>query len=178
MMDRIIFRRAISFLLVSSRYREFCKNSSDDVLPYLFNWDDMMAMKSKLKCHKSTSTFLKAEHLLFGSLTLFVHMQLLFNSMLLHSYVPHEFLKGIITPLVKDQDGDLSDTGNYRGVWLSPVFAFLFEHGLLIKFGYLLQSDELQFGYKSKHSTNHAIFVLRTCIDFLLNMDHMFLALF
>jgi hypothetical protein len=48
---------------------------------------------------------------------------------------------------------------------LSVVFAFLFEHAVLLKAGHLLESDHLQFGFKPKHSTSHAIYVMQTYID-------------
>ena len=57
----------------------------------------MIHLTEKLKLNKSSATFLKAEHILYGSPQLFVHLQLLFNSMLQHSYVPTDFLAGVIT---------------------------------------------------------------------------------
>ena len=46
------------------------------------------------------------------------------------------------------------------------VFAYLFEHAMLMKIGYLLHTDSLQFGYKKRHSTSHATFSLKECIDY------------
>ena len=60
----------------------------------------------------------------------------------------------------------MSSLENYRGITLSHVFSFIFEHALLLKFGHFFSTDNLQFGYKKSHSTSHAIFVLRTCIDY------------
>ena len=85
--------------------------------------------------------------------------------MLQHSYVLTEFLSGVISPLIKDAEGDHGCTSNYRGLTLSVVFAFLFEHAFLLKVGHLLKSDSLQFGYKKHHSTTDALFVLQTCIE-------------
>ena len=125
----------------------------------------MLIIMSKLKKQKATSTFMKPEHLILGSPALIVHLQLLFNALSIHCYVPTEFLKGIVTPLVKDREGDLSDPDDYRGIFLSHILSFLYEHGLVLKFGHYLDSNSLQFGYKSKHSTNHALYVLRSCVD-------------
>ena len=61
---------------------------------------------------------------------------------------------------------DCSDTNNYRAITLSPCLAQLFEHCLLAKFGCFLNSDDLQFGFKRRHSTSHAIFTLRSCVDY------------
>jgi hypothetical protein len=66
---------------------------------------------------------------------------------------------------VKDRDGDSSDPSNYRGVTLSNIVSKLFEKALRLKFAHHLNSDDLQFGFKSQHSTSHAIFSLKTCVD-------------
>ena len=153
--------------LFSQRYLPYCNERlNESITDYLFTWDDMMKVVEKLKLNKSTATFLKAEHILNGSPQLIVHFQLLFNTMLQHSYVPMELLNGVISPLVKNQDGDLTDTANYRGITLSPVVSYMFEHALLLKFGRWLLSDDMQFGYKPKHSTTHAIFALKSCINY------------
>ena len=119
-----------------------------------------------LKTGKASASFVKAEHILYGSPRLAYHLHILFNAMIQHSYVPYEFLNGVITPLIKDTEGDHSDPKNYRGLTLGVVFSFLFEHAMLLKIGHLLFTDSVQFGYKKRHSTSHAIFCLKECIDF------------
>ena len=125
----------------------------------------MLDMSHKLKAGKATATFVKYENILFGLPKLMLHLHILFNSLIQHSYVPHEFLVGVITPLVKDSEGDNSSTSNYRPLTLSVVFASMFEIPVLSKISHLLNTDSLQFGYKAKHSTSHALYVLRSCID-------------
>ena len=141
-------------------------HQSDSISPMLLSFSDMLSVVSKLKTGKSSASFVKAEHLLNGSPKLVVHLHILFNAMILHSYVPTEFLNGVITPLIKDSEGNHSDPNNYRGLTLGVVFSYLFEHALLLKVGHLLTTDNLQFGYKQKHSISHAIFTLRSCIEF------------
>ena len=144
----------------------FSVHESDSLTPYYLTWHEMINVMSTLKMGKATSTFLKAEHILFGSPKLVVHLHLLFNAMIQHSYVPCEFLNGMITPLVKDSEGNHSDPNNYRGLTLGVVLSQLFENAILSKIGHLLNTDSLQFGYKKRHSCAHAIFALRTCIDY------------
>ena len=108
----------------------------------------------------------KLRLILHGSTQLVIHLHLLFNAIVQHSYVPCDFLKGVVTPIVKDSEGDISSIENYRGITLSHTFSFLFEHGILLKIDSFLQSDDLQFGYKKKHSTNHAIYTVKRCIDY------------
>ena len=70
------------------------------------------------------------------------------------------------TPVVKDSEGDISSTTNYCAITLSVFFASMFESAILNKIGYLLKTDHLQFGYKKRHSCSHAVYVMRTCIDY------------
>ena len=148
-------------------YRNYASShDSDPLTPFYLTWYEMVEVLSKLKTGKATSTFLKAEHILLGSPKLAIHLHLLFNAMIQHSYVPKEFLEGVISPLVKDAEGDHSDPNNYRGLTLGVVISQLFEHALLLKIGDYLTTSDLQFGYKKKHSCTHAIFALKTCVDY------------
>ena len=125
----------------------------------------MKLIAGKLKLGKSSNSFITAEHILYGSPKLMVHLHILFNAFLQHSIVPGDFLKGTISPVIKNSSGDLNATDNYRGVTLSSTFAHMFENALRLKFGDYLVSDDLQFGFKPKHGTNHAVFTLKSCVN-------------
>ena len=148
-------------------YLEYSNNhASDSLIPYYLTWHEMVNLLSNLKTGKATATFLKAEHILLGSPKLAVHLHLLINAMIQHAYVPCEFLQGVITPLVKDTEGDHTDPGNYRRLTLGVVISHLFENAILLKIGHLLTTDNLQFGYKKRHSCAHAIYALRSCVEY------------
>ena len=125
----------------------------------------MLDIASKIKAGKATAGLLRPEHFLYGSPELLRHFQILFNGMIQHSYVPSAFLTGTITPFIKDSQGDASSTSNYRGITLSCLPAKLFEVLIQMKTHHLLGTDELQFGFKSKTSTSHAIFTLQSVVD-------------
>ena len=84
----------------------------------------------------------------------------LFNAMLQHDYVPDNFGRGIIIPLIKDKSGDASSSSNYRGITLSSTIFKLFEICLLDLFGKYLTSLDLQFGFKKGVSCRDAIYAL------------------
>ena len=151
-------------------YKDYSDGHCNDTINHLYlSWSEMLLVMSKLKLGKSSASFVKAEHLIYGSPKLAWHLHLLFNSMIQHSYVPYEFLNGVISPLIKDSEGNHSDIQNYRGLTLGVVFSYLFEHALLLKIGHLLTSDSLQFGYKKSHSTSHAIYSLNECVEYFTN---------
>ena len=129
----------------------------------------MLDAVSKLKVGKASSTFMKAEHIFCGSPELIIYLHFLFNGLLSHSYMPQEFLCGTITPIVKDSNGDMTKSSNYRPITLGPVFLMLFEHLLMNKFGHYLDTCDLQFGYKRSHSTSHAMFVLKEVVHYFTN---------
>ena len=146
------------------------EHKDDNISDHFLSWDNMISVMSKLKAGKASGSSVKAEHILHGSPQLTVHLHLLFNSLIQHGYVPTDFLRGIITPIIKDPEGDASSVDNYRGITLSHVFSYLFEHAILLKISDCLSSDDLQFGYKKMHSTNHAVYTVKRCIDYF--VDH------
>ena len=143
----------------------FSQHINDSISPYFISWSEMMDIVAKIKLGKSSSGTSKPEHVFFGSPVLVCHLQLLFNGLIQHGYVPTEFLKGTITPIVKDPQGDVSDPANYRGITLSCLPAKLFEFAIQLKTTHLLGTDHLQFGFKRKTSTNHALFSLKTTVN-------------
>ena len=146
-------------MYVSSRSNEL-------VTPFLFSWSDMLDAVFNLKVGKATSTFVKAEHIFYGCPELLCYLHLLFNGLLSHSYLPHDFLCGTISPVVKDPNGDCTSSSNYRPITLGPIFSQMFEYALLNKFGFYLETEDTQFGFKKSHSTSHAIFILKECINY------------
>ena len=81
-----------------------------------------------------------------GSPKFMTHLHILFNALLLHGFVPNDFVKGTISPIVKDTTGDINSANNYRGVTVCSIFSQLFESALRLKFGHCLVSDDLQLG--------------------------------
>ena len=152
---------------LANRFPSYLNSGLDEsISPFFLSWNDMITISGKLKEGKSSTTFLTAEHILHGSPKLAAHLHLLFNAFIQHSFVPIDFLNGTISPVVKNSSGDLHSTDNYRGVTLSSVLALMFENGLRLKFGSFLSSHDLQFGFKPKHSVNHAVFTLKSCVNY------------
>ena len=143
----------------------FENHKLDSLLPHFISWDEMLTAVSTIKLGKSSATFLKPEHIIHGPPEMMIHIHLLFNGLIQHGYVCSEFLKGTIVPIVKDYSDNLYSASNYRGVTLGSTISQLFEQCILLKISHLLVSDDLQFGYKKKHSTSHAMFVLKTCVN-------------
>ena len=148
-------------------YNEYNEaHENDNISPFLISWSEFLVCISKVKTGKATGSFVKPQHLLHSSPLLSFHLHLLFNALIQHQYVPTDFLHTIVTPIIKDTGGNHSDSTNYRPVTLSSLFSQLFEHAISIKVKHLLWTDYLQFGFKAKHSTSHALFMLNETVDY------------
>ena len=147
----------------------FSAHKNDNISCFFFTRADIIDMVDKLKLRKSYAGFVRTEHISNGSPKLMFHLHILFNSMLQHGYLPTYFLRGSITPLVKNRDGDVTDSTNYRAITLSPIFMQMYEMLEKSKFGYFLKTDDRQFGFKPGVSTNHAIYSLKKTADYFTN---------
>ena len=139
---------------------------SDDISSFYLTRNDMMSIAAKIKVGKASAGVIRPEHFLQGSSCLMGHFTILFNAMIQHGVVPTDFLKGKISPIVKDSNGDVSSTKNYRGITLSSLPAKLFEYAIQIKTSKYLKTDDLQFGFKGKTSTSHALYSLDSTVNY------------
>ena len=89
--------------------------------------------------------------------------------MLRHAFVPKQFRFGFIIPVIKDHQGNLSDTGNYRPITIAPIVSKLFEHVLKSTFCDVLNTSCNQFGFKRNSSTSHALHCLRETVTYYVN---------
>ena len=69
-------------------------------------------------------------------------------------------------PLVKDKLASRSDMSNYRGITLSSTISKVLELVLADMCKSNLQSSDLQFGFKHKHSTTMCSFLVRETIEY------------
>jgi len=103
----------------------------------------------KLKRGRSAgSGEIRAEHLLYSHPLLILQLSLLFRIIILYSHVPDAFGPGMIIPVPKGDDCDLSSTDKYRAITISPCISKLFELCLSSVSHPWLQSDELQSAFK------------------------------
>ena len=123
-------------------------------------------LRQMSKCKAPGIDNIEVEHLLYAHPLAVVLLCVLFNVMLKHGTVPRIFSSGIIVPVVKDKHGDTTDINNYRGITLSPSISKLFEKCLLVKFGELLAVSPQQYGFQKKLSCGHAIYSLRSVVDY------------
>ena len=94
-------------------------------------------------------------------------LQILFNKILRSGIFPSQWATGLVVPIYKK--GDANDTNNYRGITLISCFAKLFtsiiNNRLKSWQSEYETNTDAQFGFKTNHCTNDAIFILKYLID-------------
>jgi len=127
-----------------------------------------LCLRQMSKCKAPGIDNIEVEHLIYAHPVVIVLLCILFNVMLKHGTVPNIFSSGVPVPVIKDKHGDNTDINNYRGITLSPSIPKLFEKCLLVKFGELglLVVSPQQFGFQKKLSCSHAIYSVRSVVDY------------
>jgi hypothetical protein len=97
---------------------------------------------------------------------LHVYLSFLFSYMLLHDAIPNDFTTSTVIPIPKGNNINLTDPNNYRGIALSSIFGKIFDLIFLSKHSEVLCTSDLQFGFKSKRSTNQCSMVLKESIAY------------
>ena len=156
----------------NTRFSEYVDNHAEncDCKSIYITPENVMDSLLNMKINKSADEEeISAEHLHYAPLSIFIRLSSLFNMMLNHAFVPNQFRLGFMIPLIKDHSGNHSDSGNYRGITISPIISKLFEHCLKLVFFDSLSSSQHQFGFKKNSSTTHALHCLKETVNHYIN---------
>jgi len=133
---------------------------------HIFTSNDVTTAIQRLYPHKNegNNSGLSTDHFIHAGSDLAIHIALLFSCMVTHGFSPTVFGASTIIPIPKKHH--TTDSNNFRGIALSSVFCKLFDNIILDKFRDKLCSSELQFGFKTKSSTNMCTMVLKETITY------------
>ena len=109
---------------------------------------------------------LSSEHFIYASDRLYGFLAMVFNTMLLHGYLPKGFMSTVLIPIVKDKKGDITDRDNYRPIAITCVASKILELIVLERCSENLNTTPNQFGFKHGLSTELCIFSLKQCIEY------------
>ena len=153
--------------IIDDIYTNVADNASEAAeVINLFGADLVKTAVKKLKVDKSdvsgqfTSDCLKAAPDIF-----FEELASLFRSSLSHGYISHDLLVCALSPIVKDPNGDISSSKNYRGIAISSLILKVLDNCLLLLFGHLLSNDSLQFGFQKGCSTVQCTWAVQETIS-------------
>ena len=125
----------------------------------------MLAQKLKLNSAAGLDG-LQAEHIRFAHDIIYLHISILFNLCLTHSFLPDSCILSCITLVTKNQQADADVCSNYRPITVISIISKLFEHLILNKINIksFLTTADNQFGFKERHSTDMCVFFKTNCV--------------
>ena len=139
--------------------------------------DEVYDAVSSLKNRKTDSLGLSSEHLKYACPVIAHDLSAFFPACFRHCYLPKSLRDCVIVPVPKSGK-DPSCSENYRPITLASTLSKVVEHIILQKYGYLLSSNKLQFGFKSGSSTTQCTALMKMVISRYLNRDSKVLGCF
>ena len=152
-------------------------NSSDDTfhtvkinnhrftVGHLFTEAQFIIALAKLENNKATGyDGIAAEHIKYSSVLFLQILCKVFNSFLLHGYLPNSFMSVVISPTFK-KGGFANDVDSYRPIALANCISKIYEALLRDKLISYLQTNYNQFGYKQKLGTEMCLYAFKEIVD-------------
>ena len=102
----------------------------------------------------------------YASDRVMILISMLLTACFVHGILPQDMINSSITPIVKNNNGDVTDYDNYRGLALATSASKILEIIILSRYSNLLETSRNQFGFKSSHGTEDCIFALKEVINF------------
>lgn len=132
-----------------------------------FSYRETVAAIQALSSGRSNgSDQLSAEHFKFAGPSCAVHLSLCLTMAVRHGFLPPALTKVLLSPIVKDKSGNISDKDNYRPIALASVASKILETLVLNRSKLSLDTGDHQFGFKSKRSTDMAIYAVKEITDY------------
>ena len=138
----------------------FIENESIEIRPL----DIVNALKSVNQGKACGVDGLAAEHFIYADERIHVILSILFNCFISHGYLPSEFMKTAIVPIIKNKTGDTSDKNNYRPIALVTAYSKIFELCILSIIENYICTHDHQFGFKKQHATDMCIYTVKSVI--------------
>ena len=108
---------------------------------------------------------LSGEHFKYADKSIAVLVSMVINTCISHGYLPTKLMDTLIVPLVKNKSGNIHDKNNYRPIALVTAFSKILESVLLDMLSEFLKTSDNQFGFKRGHSTDLAIYALKSTVE-------------
>merc|ERR1712237_305329 len=83
-----------------------------------------------------------------------IYITCMLNSMFSHGFTSNDLLESVITSIPKNLKGNLCTDNNYRGIALCSALCKIIDLIIIDKYSDKLITSELQFAFKSDHSTS------------------------
>jgi len=99
------------------------------LLDCIVHSQDVKSAVGRLKPHKNDgSSCLSTDNFINAGDDCFTHIALLLTSITVHGTAPNSFCVSTIVPIPKGRNNNLSDSSNFRGIALSPVYGKIYNN--------------------------------------------------
>ncbi len=123
----------------------------------------LLQLLKKLKPNKNDgASEMVSEHLIYSCRRLFVHLSVLYITMLRHGLTADGMLNGTMVPIPKGRWANLSSSDNFRTITFSSILCKLLDVIILTKEEAHLCTSNLQFGFKQESSTSLCTAMVQT----------------
>ena len=144
--------------------------SDHNVCSSLFKTEDVTVAIKCLRKGKSDGMLgVFSDHFIHGTVKLYDLITKLFNVMLIHGMSPSNMNRSVMLPIPKNKRISNKSSDNFRAISLQSVLCKILDIIILNREHCKLTTSELQFGFKSNHSTTLATSVLLETVDYYLN---------
>ena len=111
---------------------------------------------------------LDPEHLVYGGQSLIAYLTVLYNAIMATCHIPFPFLHGLVIPIPKGFNKDLTLPNSYRGITILSNAGKVFEKLLLCRIHEMVPPSSLnplQEGFRDGYSCLHTAFILQEAIQ-------------
>ncbi len=145
---------------------------SQGVSDGIVDTDCVIKVTRKLKMKKSDGNKrLWSNHIIMAHESLYPRLATVLTGMFIHGHTPDELLEATISSLPKDKTASFCDSTNYRGIALISCIVKLYDLILIDKCGKQLRTSDLQFSFKSKHSTVMCNLMMKETVKYYNNRE-------
>ena len=137
----------------------------------IFTEEEVAEVVESLPMHKAAGPDeIDTEHLIYGGKLLVKHLTIILNAIVATGHIPPSFTHGLVLPIPKGHNKDLSNPSNYRGISLLSNISKVLERLVLLHLQALdppLSLNPLQGGFRPQLSCLHSAFILQETIQHL-----------
>lgn len=124
------------------------------------------AIKQLKKDKQDGDVGFNSNHLLYAPQSIHCLLAKLFTAILAHHYMPKTLLNTTLLSFIKDYQGNICSSENFRGIALTSSINKVLDWIILHNFGNIIKSSDLQYAYKKQHSTMLCTLSLKELISY------------
>ena len=129
-----------------------CCNHNKCYSNHQINMYDIRKALKQLKYGKHDGHYrFYSDHLVHGCQRLQILLALLLQLMATHNVLPQSLRESVLIPIPKDKNKPLNDSKNYRAIAMSSALGKILDLCILAKHGSILETADLEFGFKHDH---------------------------